>query len=188
MNCINYSIIAEAVKAYTALGYQQIEVPWWATGNVINITKPTVANSREDYQISANGKYLLASGEQGFLYLANKGQLPPGKYQTVTPCFRNEPYDETHSKQFMKLELIDLQAESFTSIAQANALVYSMADDAIKTMAVLSRLGSRPLHSTARFNRRSLFVSDPVAYRINDEVSNQVDIELGCLVPVRLSS
>lgn len=49
---------------------------------------------------------MVASGEQGFLYLALKGFLPPGRYQAVTPCFRDEPFDLTHTKYFMKNELI----------------------------------------------------------------------------------
>ena len=30
-----------------------------------------------------------------------------GRYQTITPCMRDNPFDETHTKYFMKLELID---------------------------------------------------------------------------------
>ena len=48
----------------------------------------------------------MASGEQSFLYLYLKNFLPKGKYQTVTPCFREEVFDETHTKYFMKNELI----------------------------------------------------------------------------------
>ena len=54
-------------------------------------------------------KNLIASGEQGFLYLGLKEYLAPGKYVTLTPCFRNESYDLTHSKNFMKVELIHYQ-------------------------------------------------------------------------------
>lgn len=34
-----------------------------------------------------------------------KGFLAPGHYQAITPCFRDEPFDETHTKYFMKNEI-----------------------------------------------------------------------------------
>lgn len=104
-NVINYQHLHLASEAYEGLGYRRLEVPWWATADIVNVTRPVGAGP--NYMVSVNGKALLASGEQGFLYLINKGQLPPGLYQTITPCFRNEPYDLYHRKQFMKLELID---------------------------------------------------------------------------------
>lgn len=111
MNCIDYGLIADATGIYEGLGYKRIEAPWWVTADIANITKPTGVPESNNYKLSVNGKCLVASGEQSFLYLANKGFLPPGKYQTVTPCFRNEAYDAYHSKQFIKLELIELIAE-----------------------------------------------------------------------------
>lgn len=104
MNTINYSNIARAVELYRRLGFNQIEVPWRISENIVNLTKPITA--KPGYKIEGTDKALLASGEQGFMYLMNKGFLAPGRYQTVTPCFRNEQYDETHSKQFLKVELI----------------------------------------------------------------------------------
>lgn len=112
MNCIDYSMFVDALRYYDNAGFQQIEVPWWVTADIANITKPPDVPSASNYMLSVNGKCLLASGEQAFLYLANKGQLPYGKYQTVTPCFRNEIYDAHHAKQFMKLELIELLDQS----------------------------------------------------------------------------
>ncbi len=47
----------------------------------------------------------MASAEQGFLYLQLKGFLAPGSYQAITPCFRDESFDETHTKYFMKNEI-----------------------------------------------------------------------------------
>lgn len=108
MNCIDLDILAKAARLYADLGYKRVEVPWWVTADVANITKPTGVSTESDYKLSVNGKVLIASGEQSFLYLANKGHLPQGWYQTLTPCFRNEAYDSYHSKQFMKLELIEL--------------------------------------------------------------------------------
>jgi hypothetical protein len=110
MNTIDYSLLADATKHYRDMGYAAIEVPWRVSVEVLNITKPAYVTNT-DYKIEGTNKALIASGEQGFMYLMNKGHLPPGGYQTITPCFRNEQYDATHSKQFMKLELIEVVAE-----------------------------------------------------------------------------
>lgn len=104
MRKINYTLFGMAQQHYEQEGFHPVEVPWMVTSEVSNITKPFGIESN----IVANKKKeLVASGEQSFLYQYLKGYLPKGTYQTVTPCFRNEPYDLTHSKQFMKLELID---------------------------------------------------------------------------------
>lgn len=126
MNCINYEYLGKAANIYQSLGYQRIEVPWWATSDIVNLTKPAGA---KNYEILSNDKCLVASGEQSFLYLANKGQLPAGRYQTVTPCFRNESYDSYHSKQFLKLELIELM-EYGPNMRSINSMVAEIAEHA----------------------------------------------------------
>ena len=100
---INYQNLADSVEFYKECGYTSIEVPWTVTEYVDNITKPA---DRVHYQLMHNKKCLVASGEQGFLYLYLKDYLPKGKFQTITPCFRDEPYDLFHEKCFMKNELI----------------------------------------------------------------------------------
>lgn len=100
---IDYRKIADAIEFYKARGYTYIETPWTVSENIDNITKPA---DRPHMQLKHNNKCLVASGEQSFLYLFAKDYLPKGKYQTVTPCFRYEPYDGLHSKCFMKNELI----------------------------------------------------------------------------------
>lgn len=123
MNCIDYSVIADATSFYEGQGYKRIETPWWVTADIANITKPTGVPESSNYKLSVNGKCLVASGEQSFLYLVNKGFLAAGKYQTVTPCFRNEAYDAYHSKQFLKLELINLLPEGERACASQDAVV-----------------------------------------------------------------
>lgn len=103
MNLISYKNLHDAYVHYLACGFQRIETPWWVTEEISNITKPEGCDS---YKLDINDKCLVASGEQSFLYMINKGQLPYGRYQTITPCFRNEHFDSYHSKYFMKLELI----------------------------------------------------------------------------------
>ena len=106
---INYSHLAESCKYYSGLGYKRIETPWWVSQDILDITKPPEAEGRATYFLPANKKCLVASGEQSFLYLANKGSLAPGRYFTITPCFRDEVITTTHSKYFIKNELINTE-------------------------------------------------------------------------------
>ena len=101
---INYQLIADAIKYYSELGFEQIETPWTVTKEISAITAPKDATF---FTVKEKNKVLVASAEQGFLYLMNKGFLPKGKYQSVSPCFRDESFDVTHTKYFIKNELID---------------------------------------------------------------------------------
>jgi len=101
---INYGIIHGAIEYYKSVGYEHIEAPWTVTKAVSGITKPPEGT---DWVIEGKNKVLVASGEQSFLYLYLKGFLPHGRFVAVTPCFRDEPFDLTHTKYFMKAELID---------------------------------------------------------------------------------
>jgi hypothetical protein len=100
---INYTIIADSIEYYKAHGFKRIESPWTVTSAISAITKPIEA---ENFSIIEKNKVLVASGEQSFLYLYNKGFLPKGMFQTVTPCFRNDVFDTLHTKYFIKNELI----------------------------------------------------------------------------------
>ncbi len=100
---INYQIIQDSIKHYESREFKRIESPWTVTEAISNITKPKDANN---WTIKEKKKVLVASGEQSFLYLYNKGFLPKGKFQTITPCFRDESFDEMHTKYFIKNELI----------------------------------------------------------------------------------
>ena len=100
---INYKIIQDSIEYYQNCGFQRIESPWTVTDTIANITKPEGASN---FSITEKNKVLVASGEQSFLYLYNKGFLPKGRFQTVTPCFRDEKFDDYHTKYFIKNELI----------------------------------------------------------------------------------
>ena len=100
---IDYHKIAKADDYYSKKGYKRVEAPWWVSQEIANLTKP---NSNEDYLIECNKKVLVASGEQSFLYMVNKGRLVEGQYFTTTPCFRNESIGILHKKCFLKTELI----------------------------------------------------------------------------------
>lgn len=107
---IDYGIISHSIEYYAAAGFLRIEAPWTVSKETSAITRP---EERIDYMLDHNGKVLVASGEQSFLYMMIKGYLPPGKYQTVTPCFRYESFDMLHSKNFIKNELIITDDVSF---------------------------------------------------------------------------
>lgn len=100
---INYGIIDRSIRFYEDKGFKRIESPWTVTKEISGITKP---EGKFDWEIIGKNKVLVASGEQSFLYLYLKGFLPKGKYQTVTPCFRDESFDKTHTKYFIKNELM----------------------------------------------------------------------------------
>ena len=100
---IDYKILNDSIEYYEKVGYKRIEAPWTVTQAVSQITKPT---EKEEFYIDNKKKVLVASGEQSFLYLYLKGFLPEGQFQTITPCFRDEVFDLTHTKYFMKNELI----------------------------------------------------------------------------------
>lgn len=100
---IDYRVIADSIDHYKRHGFVPIETPWTVSKETSAITKPEAKN---DNELTHNGKVLVASGEQSFLYLMIKGFLLPGKYQTCTPCFRNDSFDILHRKYFIKNELI----------------------------------------------------------------------------------
>lgn len=100
---INYKLIDSSIVYYETKGFKRVETPWAVSEYIDNITKP---KQTQPFVIEHNGKHLVASGEQSFLYQYLKGFLPPGEFQTVTPCFRYEPFSELHTKYFIKNELI----------------------------------------------------------------------------------
>lgn len=100
---INYNLIAKSNEYYEKNGFVRIESSWTVSEYIDNITRPV---NIQAFQLKHNGKCLVASGEQSFLYLYLKEFLPKGQFQTTTPCFRFESFDYLHSKYFIKNELI----------------------------------------------------------------------------------
>jgi len=105
---IDYRKLADSIDFYKKLGFTRIEAPWWVSKEVLDITTPPDLQTdlQNIYFLPNNKKCLVASGEQSFLYIAVKGRLPKGKFQTITPCFRNESIGILNKKCFMKNELI----------------------------------------------------------------------------------
>lgn len=100
---IDYQRLHTSCVFYEQYGYKRIEAPWTVSEFTAKVTAPPEAVL---FQLKHNDKCLVASGEQSFLYLYLKDFLPKGQFQTITPCFRFESFDDTHSKYFLKNELI----------------------------------------------------------------------------------
>lgn len=99
---IDYGKIAKAIKHYTELGYEYIEVPWLVSQETMNVTAPS---DRRLFDTFAGS--LVASGEQSFIEI--RKTLKRGKYLCATPCFRDEQsIDELHRQYFFKVELINV--------------------------------------------------------------------------------
>ena len=100
---IDYKNISDSINYYNLNNFQRIEVPWTVSPYISNLTKPA---EKKNFSLPEKNKVLIGSAEQGFLYLYLKEFLPKGKYQSVTPCFRDEEWDYLHTKYFIKNELI----------------------------------------------------------------------------------
>lgn len=129
---IDYEMIGDASRFYSAKGFARVESPWLVTKEIADITTPPGVSTyivQKDTEIKR--KVFVASGEQSLLYLINKGFLPnAGRVQTITPCMRNDPFDETHTKYFTKLELMhystddDLSSRKNVDLMIDSALSY----------------------------------------------------------------
>ena len=130
---IDYNMLASAADQYEECLYKRIEAPWLVTKPISDITKPQGCSTfmvQKDTEDSL--KAFVASGEQSFLYLINKGFLPDGSYQTITPCLRNDSFDALHTKYFMKLELITFSTE--VSLHGETLILKHMINDALSVM------------------------------------------------------
>jgi hypothetical protein len=132
-----YRRLCDAVDYYTSLGYRYIDTPWLVQQKVCNSTKPRQFRPIHHHIDALNHTFhIVASGEQSFLQLQYErhkfGQpLMTGKYQTITPCYRDEQIiDEQHRIGFMKLELIEW-VDGNMSAVDAQQSVLRMADDAL---------------------------------------------------------
>lgn len=100
---IDYQIISDSVKYYEHLGYERIESPWYIPRKISEVTAPS---GYPFFTIQEKGDVLVASGEQSLLSLYNHGFLPKGRFQTITPCFREETVGVWNHKYFLKNELM----------------------------------------------------------------------------------
>lgn len=100
---IDYTLLGEACNYYKELGYKQIETPWMVSPEA---NGSTYEGDTDFAYALKNGKELVCSAEQGFVQMWMGGKLKLEKmYYSVSPCFRGDHLDTTHSNWFMKLEL-----------------------------------------------------------------------------------
>lgn len=92
--------LAHAINHYERSGFEYIEVPWLVSKESLDVTRPPYAKPFETFMGN-----LVASGEQSFIEI-REDLCPRCKYQCITPCFRDENYDELHFPYFIKNELI----------------------------------------------------------------------------------
>lgn len=130
---INYERLAAAQKYYSTRGYQIIEAPWIVDAQIDEITRPddVIPFAISGRNLLDHGKHLVASGEQSFLQMIHNKEISPGKYQTITPCFRDEIIDALHQRMFMKLELIEVLGTQTTE-TQRQQSVESIRNDALQ--------------------------------------------------------
>ncbi len=136
---IDYGIISNSILFYESNGFQRVEVPWTVTKGISNITKPKDAG---DFELIHNdGKVLVASAEQSFLYQYAKGFLPKGRFQAVTPCFRKESFDAIHTKYFIKNELIETLDVTTDNLKDILYTAYEFLQSHFKRELTISQLG-----------------------------------------------
>lgn len=117
---INWRLLADTVKHFEKAGYEYVEVPWLVSDEAIKSTYEGVPLH------SARGLKAVGSGEQSFIELLLQKKLAPGKYVTLTPCFRDEQeITELNQHSFMKVELIDCtptvdQCEAMMNLCQVH--------------------------------------------------------------------
>lgn len=96
---MDYQLLANAAFHYTQAGFTQVETPWLVDRSTVLATIPPEALSGI---MTVEGRNcLVGSAEQGFLEM----DLEPGRYFSVSPCFRAGEIGDFHQETFMKLEL-----------------------------------------------------------------------------------
>lgn len=118
---IDYKKLVKSQEFYLKYGFNIIETPWLIKEEAYKYTAPPNTNS---FHINFLDSYLVASAEQGFLQLIDDEKIKPGKYQSLTPCFRDDEEDDLHCKYFMKNELIEILPNHFINSPKLEKLNY----------------------------------------------------------------
>lgn len=125
---IDYHLLGLAQEFYSRHGFSKIEVPWIVSTDASLATVPFSSLVYE----TEDSMHLIGSGEQGFIQLMmNENKINKDKwYQTITPCFRREVPDKTHSTWFMKLELFRQFDNDVSSLVNSLDLIDHVIDKA----------------------------------------------------------
>lgn len=107
---ISLEVITDAISWWGCWGFKSKRVPALVSAQAMQHTCPP--GSKDGRLYGKGFDSVVASAEQSFLQLEKDGELKPGKWMALTPCYRDEPIlDETHLPVFLKLELINLAPE-----------------------------------------------------------------------------
>lgn len=110
----------KAAQDWIDSGAKWVDLPWTAPEAHVESTRPLSAGA----QLQTPHGHLLASGEQAFLWLAERDMLPSGLLIGWSPCFRDEPvFDRWHQFGFMKIEAYKLLHEKDHPISELSKLV-----------------------------------------------------------------
>ncbi len=139
LNLDSLKLLHTALNLLSVQGFEFIDLPWAVHRVYSDATRP---EGHKDFATPIGS--LVASGEQSFLQMWGRGELPflkgtPG-YVGWTPCFRDEPIlDEFHQSCFLKVEwfvpnpqdpthllsaLLDMQQATFCALAQGLGVPY----------------------------------------------------------------
>ncbi|QQG33497.1 seryl-tRNA synthetase [Pectobacterium phage PcCB7V] len=103
-------LIRDAADWWKKNGFLEKTVPALVDPDVMKHTCPPGVH--DDRLYGAGTDTVVASAEQSFLQLDKDGEIRPGDWMALTPCYRDEPIlDEVHLPVFLKLELIRLSDE-----------------------------------------------------------------------------
>lgn len=107
---ISLGVISDA-HSWWGRWFKDKRVPGLVDPDVMAHTCPPGVH--DDRLYGAGTDTVVASAEQSFIQLDKDGELVPGSWMALTPCYRDEPVlDEVHLPVFLKLELIRLSEES----------------------------------------------------------------------------
>lgn len=112
------SRFSKAAAWWIEHGAHWVDLPWVVPARFMLATRPTDIQVRD---VATPYGFLVASGEQAFLWLDEQKRLDAHTWIGWSPCFRDEPVlDELHQYAFIKLELYrplgpnDSSAEALT--------------------------------------------------------------------------
>jgi hypothetical protein len=132
---IQYKLLDTARAHYDRRGFVPIEVPWIVDEKVSMITTPDKAYA----YATKNKQHFVGSAEQGFLQMALAGQISPEiRFQAITPCFRRDVPDVSHSRWFMKLELFEFFVHPIIDRVQVDLDLGYMRDSAWALFKILT--------------------------------------------------
>lgn len=122
---INLAILFEASHFWEMKGFEKTTVPLYVDEDVMEKTcPPDVRDGRIKH---TDGKSVVASAEQSFLQMDKEGELPIGKLQALTPCYRDEAkLDDIHKNVFLKLELYNPTKDKKTGERESLELARDM--------------------------------------------------------------